>query len=153
MLVDEGLKLLADGQYGIFHSGFRTELIMAAIEAERYDDASSWMATLDAEDLGFEHWWTPEILRARGAFALRVDRDAAKAESLFRQSIALAQRQGALAWELRATLALSELWASQGRGKDALAPLSAICDRFTEAVEMADLSRAQELLSGLRSAG
>jgi predicted ATPase/DNA-binding winged helix-turn-helix (wHTH) protein len=155
MLVDEGLKLLADGQYGIFNSTFRTELILAAIEAERYEDASGWMAALDAEalaeDLGFEHWWTPEILRAKGALALRVDKDAAKAESLFQQSIALAQKQGALAWELRATLVLSELWASQGRGKDALAPLSAICDRFTEGVEMADLSKAQQLLGGLGS--
>jgi tetratricopeptide (TPR) repeat protein len=155
MLVDEGLKLLADGQYGIFNSTFRTELILAAIDAERYDDAASWMAALDAEDvaedLGSEHWWTPEILRARGALALRVDKDAAKAENLFRQSIALAQKQGALAWELRATLALSELRASQGRGKDALAPLSAICDRFTEGVETVDLSRAREVLGGLGS--
>jgi predicted ATPase len=151
MLVDEGLKLLADGQYGIFNATFRTELILAAIDAERYEDASSWMAALDAEDLGFEHWWTPETLRARGAHALRIDKDAAKAESLFQQSIALAQKQGALAWELRATLALSELRASQGRGKDALAPLSAICDRFTEGVELADLSRAQQLVGELGS--
>jgi predicted ATPase/DNA-binding winged helix-turn-helix (wHTH) protein len=151
MLVSEGLKLLAEGQYGIFHSGFRTELILAAIDAERYDDASSWVATLDAEDPGPEHWWTPEILRAKGALALGRDKDAAKAESLFLQSIALAQKQGALAWELRAALALSELWAAEGRGKDALALLSAICDRFTEEVETADLSKAQRLLGGLRS--
>jgi predicted ATPase/DNA-binding winged helix-turn-helix (wHTH) protein len=151
MLVSEGLKLLADGQYGIFHSGFRTELILAAIHAARYDDASTWMATLDAEDPAPEHWWTPEILRAKGALALRVDKDADKAESLFLQSIALAQKQGALAWELRATLALSELWASQGRRQDALALLSAICGRFTEGVEMADMSKAQQLVGDLRS--
>jgi predicted ATPase/DNA-binding winged helix-turn-helix (wHTH) protein len=151
MLVTEGLKLLADGQYGIFHSGFRTELILAAINADRHNDASTWMATLDAEDPGPEHWWTPEILRAKGALALHVDKDAAKAESLFLRSIALAQKQGALAWELRTTLALSELWASQGRRKDALALLPAICDRFTEEVETTDLSKAQQLLSDLRS--
>jgi tetratricopeptide (TPR) repeat protein len=151
MLVNEGLKLLAEGQYGIFHSGFRTEFIVAAIHAERYTDASTWMATLDAEDPTPEHWWTPEILRAKGALALQVDKDAAKAESLFGQSIALARKQGALAWELRATLALSELRASRGRSQDALAPLSAICDRFTEGVEMADLSKAEQLLGGLRS--
>jgi predicted ATPase/DNA-binding winged helix-turn-helix (wHTH) protein len=151
MLVSEGLKLLADGQYGIFHSAFRTELILAAINADRYNDASTWMAKIDAEDQGPEHWWTPEILRARGALALGVDKDVAKAESLFLQSIALAQKQGALAWELRTALALSELWASRGRGKDALTLLPAICDRFTEGIETANLSKAQHLLRDLRS--
>jgi predicted ATPase/DNA-binding winged helix-turn-helix (wHTH) protein len=151
MLVSEGLNLLAEGQYGIFHSAFRTELILAAINADRYGDASTWMAKIDAEDQNPEHWWTPEILRARGALALGMDKDAAKAESLFLQSIALAQKQGALAWELRATLALSELWASQGREKDALTLLPAICDRFTEGIGTANLSKAQHLLSDLRS--
>jgi DNA-binding winged helix-turn-helix (wHTH) protein len=37
------------------------------------------------------------------------------------------------------------------RGKDALALLSAICDRFTEGIETADLSKAQHLLGDLRS--
>jgi predicted ATPase/DNA-binding winged helix-turn-helix (wHTH) protein len=151
MLVSEGLKLLADGQYGIFHSAFRTELILAAINADRYNDASTWMAKIDAEDQGPELWWTPEVLRARGALALGVDKDVAKAESLFLQSIALAQKQGALAWELRTALALSELWASQGREKDALTLLPAICDRFTEGIEMVTLSKAQQLLGDLRS--
>ncbi|WP_334406038.1 hypothetical protein [Bradyrhizobium sp. AZCC 2289] len=152
MLVSEGLKLLADGQYGIFDSAFRTELVLAAINAERYDDASTWMAKIDAEDPGPEHhWWTPEILRARGALALGVDKDVAKAESLFLQSIALAQKQGALAWELRTTLALSELWASRGRGKEALTLLPGICGQFTEGIETANLSKAQRLLGDLRS--
>jgi len=151
MLVGEGLKMLADGQYGIFDSTFRTEIILAAINAHRYDDALAWMAKIDAEDQNPEHWWTPEILRARGALALGVDQDAARAESLFLQSIALAQKQGALAWELRATLALSELWKRQGRQKDALTLLPTICDRFTEGVEMADLRKAQHLLGDLRS--
>jgi predicted ATPase len=143
--------MLADGQYGIFDSTFRTELILAAINANRYDDALAWMAKIDAEDHNPEHWWTPEILRARGALALGVDQDAARAESLFLQSIALARKQGALAWELRATLALSDLWKRQGRQKDALTLLPTICNRFTEGVEMADLTKAQHLLNDLRS--
>ena len=151
MLVSEGLKLLADDRYGIFDSAFRTELILVAIDAERFDDASTWMTTIDAEDQNPEHWWTPEILRAKGALALSVDKDAAKAESLFLQSLALAQKQGALAWELRTALALSELWASQGRKKDALALLPAICDRFTDGSDTADLSKARHLLSELGS--
>jgi predicted ATPase len=109
------------------------------------------MTTIDAEDQNPEHWWTPEILRAKGALALSVDKDAAKAESLFLQSLALAQKQGALAWELRTALALSELWASQGRKKDALALLPAICDRFTDGSDTADLSKARHLLSELGS--
>ncbi|MEH2566484.1 ATP-binding protein [Bradyrhizobium sp. AZCC 2289] len=151
MLVSEGLKLLAGGQYGIFHPVFRTELILAAIDADRYDDALTWMAKIDAEDQGPEHWWTPEILRARGALALGVDKDVAKAESLFLQSMALAQKQGALAWELRTTLALSELWASRGRRKEALTLLPGICGQFTEGIETANLSKAQRLLGDLRS--
>ncbi len=151
VLVSDGLKLLANSQYGIFHPAFRTELILAAINADRYNDASTWMARIDAEDQGPEHWWTPEILRARGVLALGVDKDVAKTERLFLQSIALAQKQGALAWELRATLALSELWASRGRWKDALTLLTGICDRFTDGIETADLSKAHNLLSDLKS--
>ena len=151
MLVTEGLKMLADSRYGIFHSPLRTELVLAAINADRYDDASTWMTTIDAEDRNPEHWWTPEILRAKGALALGLDKDVAQAESLFLRSIALAQTQGALVWELRTTLALSELWASRGREKDALTLLPAICGRFTDGIEIADLSRAQHLLGDLGS--
>ena len=46
---------------------------------------------------------------------------------------------------------MSELWVDKGQEKDALALLSAICDRFNEGVEIADLSKAQRLLGGLGS--
>jgi hypothetical protein len=79
-------------------AAFRTELVQAAVNADRYSDALSWMGKIDAEDQGPEHWWRPEILRLKGALALSVDRDAAK--SLFRQSLTLVQKQGSLAWEV-----------------------------------------------------
>jgi tetratricopeptide (TPR) repeat protein len=150
MLVDEGLKLLDDGRYGIFHPAFRTEFVQAAINADRHSDALNWMGKIDAEDQGSEHWWMPEVLRLKGALALSVDRDTSKAENLFRQSLTLAQKQGSLAWELRTATALSKLWIRQDRRKDALNLLPEICDRF-KGVETADLSKARHLLGGLTS--
>jgi predicted ATPase/DNA-binding winged helix-turn-helix (wHTH) protein len=153
MLVSEGLKLLEDGQYGIFHPVFQTEFVQAAVNADRYSDALNWMGKIDADDQGPEHWWKPETLRMKGALALSVGRDTAKAESLFRQSLTLAQKQGSLAWELRTTLALSELWASRGQGRNALTLLAVICERFTDGIETADLSKARHLLNDLRPSG
>lgn len=75
-----------------------------------------------------------------GSTALRVDNDVVKAEDLVRQSIAIARKQGALAWELRAALALSELRARRGRAEDGLTVLRVICDRFTEGIETADMA-------------
>ena len=73
----------------------------------------------------------------------------AQAESNFQEALAIAQRQDAKSWELRAALSLSELWRTQNRGKDAYDLLKPIYAWFSEGLDTKDLIRAKNLLKEL----
>jgi predicted ATPase len=96
---------------------------------------------------------TAEILRLSGEQLLSsVDSNrTAMAEVAFRSAIRVAQDQGALAWELRATTSLARLLGSQGRPGKAAAALRAVHDRYTEGFESADIVSARSLLEELQS--
>jgi predicted ATPase len=93
-------------------------------------------------------WAAPELLRCWGGQLARVGAGA-QAERVFRQALALARRQGALAWELRAATSLAELLALRGRGQGAavleplLAPLLA---RYREGFATRDVVSARSFL-------
>ncbi len=72
------------------------------------------------------------------------------AEADFREAIALAQSMGAKAWELRATMSLARLIASQGRREEARTMLAEIYNWFTEGFDTADLIDAKALLDQLQ---
>ena len=57
----------------------------------------------------------------------------------------------AKAWELRATISLARLLASQGRRNDARTMLADIYNWFTEGFDTADLKDAQALLDELNA--
>ena len=72
-----------------------------------------------------------------------------EAEQCLKAAIALAQRQEAKFWELRAATSLAKLWANQGRreeGRDLLAPVHGC---FTEGLNTVDLKDAKALLDEL----
>ena len=71
------------------------------------------------------------------------------AEADFREAIALAQKMGAKAWELRATMSLARLLAKQGRRDEARTMLAEIYGWFTEGFDTADLKEAKALLDEL----
>jgi predicted ATPase len=72
-----------------------------------------------------------------------------EAEAYFHKAIALAQRQSAKAWELRAVISLSQLWQRQGKKKEAHEMLLEIYSWFTEGFDTADLKDAEALLEEL----
>jgi tetratricopeptide (TPR) repeat protein len=78
--------------------------------------------------------YRPEIFRLRGQLRLKQGQTEL-AEADFREAIALAQKMGAKAWELRATISLAGLLASQGRRDQARTMLAAIYNWFTEGFE------------------
>ena len=88
-----------------------------------------------------------ELYRLKGELMLRQNK--AEAENYFVQAINIAQRQGALAWELRAALSMSRLWQSQGRQAEARRLLADIFGRFSEGFSTPDLQEAQALLDEL----
>jgi len=91
----------------------------------------------------------PETLRIPGELQLKGG-DLQLAESDFRESIALARKMGAKAWELRTTMSLARLLASNGHRADAHTMLAEIFGWFSEGFDTADLKAAKELLEQLR---
>jgi class 3 adenylate cyclase/tetratricopeptide (TPR) repeat protein len=94
--------------------------------------------------------YRPEALRIRGELRLKSGQTDA-AEGDFRDAIALAQKIGAKAWELRAAMSLAQVLRKRGdvpEARDLLTPLYA---SFTEGFDTADLREAKALLDELRA--
>jgi predicted ATPase len=71
------------------------------------------------------------------------------AEADFRDSIALAQKQGAKAWELRSAMSLARMLREHGDYRAAHTLLNPIYRWFTEGFDTADLKDAKALLKEL----
>jgi predicted ATPase len=71
------------------------------------------------------------------------------AEADFRESVALAQKMGAKAWELRASMSLARLLRDTNRRDEARAMLAEIYGWFTEGFDTADLKDAKAQLDEL----
>jgi hypothetical protein len=92
-----------------------------------------------------------EVLRVRGELELTTEVTGANASAreAFSQSLELARRQDALAWELRAAISLARLKQrhdARAAARDILAPTYS---RFTEGFETYDLRVARALLEEL----
>jgi len=88
----------------------------------------------------------------RGELLLTEDStNTVEADRAFRTATAVARRQGAKSWELRATTSLSRLLANRGRREEARSMLGEIYNSFTEGFDTADLKDAKTLLEELRS--
>ena len=75
--------------------------------------------------------------------------DAAQAEACFHQALAIARRQQAKSWELRAATSLARLWQRQGKRAEARELLAPVYGWFTEGFDTADLQEARALLEEL----
>jgi predicted ATPase len=88
-----------------------------------------------------------EAYRLQGELLLRqAVPDAAQAETSFQQALAIAHRQQAKSWELRAAVSLSRLWQQQGKQDEAQQLLAPLYSWFTEGLDTADLQEAKALL-------
>jgi predicted ATPase/DNA-binding winged helix-turn-helix (wHTH) protein len=93
----------------------------------------------------------PELHRIKGVLlALQPPPDDRASEDALSAAVGLARRQGALAWELRATASLARQRLKRGRSAKVLRELAAVHDRFTEGRETADLRAARDLLERQR---
>jgi tetratricopeptide (TPR) repeat protein len=92
--------------------------------------------------------YRPEMLRLRGELLLKKSRTE-PAEADFHQAIALAQKIGAKAWELRATMSLARLLSETDRRDQARTMLANIYGWFTQGFDTADLKDAKALLDEL----
>jgi DNA-binding winged helix-turn-helix (wHTH) protein/predicted ATPase len=95
-----------------------------------------------------EGLYEAELHRLKGELALQESRaNRAAAEACFDLAIAVARRQDAKSYELRAAVSLARSWI-QGKKRDAARPLlSGISGWFTEGFDTRDLRAAKTLLS------
>jgi hypothetical protein len=73
-------------------------------------------------------------------------RDTSRAVTYLQQDLALARRQGAKAFVLRAAMGLSRLWQQQGQRAEAYELLAPVYGEFTEGFDTTDLQEAKALL-------
>jgi predicted ATPase len=66
--------------------------------------------------------------------------------------MALAERQDALTWRLRAAISLADLWLARGRAEDAAAMLAPIHGQFRSGADWPLLRRAADCLEQSRRA-
>ena len=91
-----------------------------------------------------------EIHRLKGELLLkRDDSNAAEARNCFERAVEIARKQSAKSLELRATMSLARLLASQGHRDEAHRMLAEIYGWFTEGFDTADLKDAKALLDEL----
>jgi predicted ATPase len=64
-------------------------------------------------------------------------------------ALAVAQRQNAKFWELRAAMSMARLWRDQGKREEARKLLAPIYGWFTEGFDTLDLKEAKVLLHEL----
>jgi ATP/maltotriose-dependent transcriptional regulator MalT len=86
--------------------------------------------------------YMPESLRIRAELSA-LQGDVAAAEEYLARSLALARKQGAMSWELRAAMSLARL---HGHDQSARELVGSLYRRFAEGFETADMRGAKELL-------
>ena len=90
-----------------------------------------------------------EAYPLQGELLRQATPDVAQAEACFQQALAIARRQQAKSWELRAAMSLSRLWQQQGKRAEAYELLAPLYGWFTEGFDTADLQEAKALLEAL----
>ena len=97
-----------------------------------------------------ERWFEADVYRIAGNIALKTPKpDAAKAEAYFERALAVARKQQAKSWELRAAMSMARLWRDQGKRDEARALLAPVYGWFTEGFDTRDLKEAKSLLDEL----
>jgi predicted ATPase len=102
-------------------------------------------------EAGEERSHYAEILRLMGWIQIQRGHPG-EAVTTLRKAIAVARKQAAKSWELRAATTLARLLASRGKKTEALALLAPVYDWFTEGHETRDLREAAQLLTEIRGA-
>jgi predicted ATPase len=133
------------------------ETLWLALLAEQYGKAAQVEEGLRllSEALAIAHTrglrlWEAELHRLQGELLLaHSGAQQAAVEACFRQALDISRRQGAKAFELRATLSLSRLRQCQGRRDEVRELLAGIYGWFTEGFDTADLQEAKVLLKVL----
>jgi predicted ATPase len=150
-LLVAGIALFSDAGCHILEPFLLTTLAEAYGMAAQPEEGLNRLAEAEALiQRTRERWVEAELHRLRGTLLLSLDRHE-PAEESYRQALAVAQRQSAKFWELRAALDLARLWRDQGKRTEARELLSPVYGWFTEGFDTPVLKEAEALLEQLQS--
>jgi predicted ATPase len=130
---------------------FLTGLATAHAELNQLDDA--WRGIDEARvtiERTNERWCEAEVTRVAGEIVLKAaSRDLGKAQAYFEDALAIARKQHAKSWELRAAMSMARLCRHVGKPDEARDVLASVYGLFSEGLETLDLKRARALLDEL----
>jgi predicted ATPase len=153
---DEGTQRLREGLEAYRQTGaelFRPYSLALLADAcrktGRYDEALKYLGeALESTHRHDAHFYTAEIYRLRGEILSEGGKDDPGAESAYAESMRVAEKQGALSFELSATLGLATLLSKQGRVPEMRTALAHIVAKFAATADSAYLQKARALLTG-----
>ena len=126
-------------------------LARAHAELGQFDDAMRCIGeALTTVETTKERWFEAEANRVAGEIALKSpEANMAKAPAYFEHALAIARKQQAKSWELRAAMSMARLWRDQGKPQQAHELLAPIYGWFTEGFDTTDVQEARELVEAL----
>jgi len=154
----EGIRRIREGLAAFRTTGadigrpyFLSLLVEACLKTGRFEEGLSVLTEAEAvADQNENHSHDAELFRLKGELLLKQDHsNAAEARQHYQRAIDIARGQDAKSNELRATISLARLLASQGRRDEARAMLAEIYGWFTEGFDTRDLKEAKALLDEL----
>ena len=154
----DAIKMLTSGFIALRSTGttcwtplYSSNLARAYVELGKFDDA--WRCISEATtaiETTKERWFDAEVNRIAGEIALMSpEPDAAKAEEYFEHALAVARKQQAKSWELRAGMSMARLWRDQGKPQQARELLAPVYGWFSGGFDTLDLKEAKALLKEL----
>jgi class 3 adenylate cyclase/predicted ATPase len=150
-LIGSGITLFRSLGSTYWLPTFLSNLAMVYAERGQIDDA--WRCITEAMtgiETTEERWFEAEVNRVAGEIALRSPPpDTTKAQAYFERALAVARKQQAKSWELRAAMSLARLWRDQGKVSEARELLAPVYGWFTEGFDTCDLKEAKALLEEL----
>jgi tetratricopeptide (TPR) repeat protein len=152
----EGLALLTQGRTELRSCGAVNNIPMVLTWlAEAYatlrqsaDERNCLAEAAQIVDVTEERFLEAELQRVSGDLLKAAD-DQPGAERHYRQAIAVAERQSARLFQLRASVSLARLWRNQGKHAEARDQLGPVYNWFTEGFDAPDLKDAKSLLDEL----
>ena len=128
-------------------------LAMAYAEVGQINDARRCIdEAMTAMEATNERWYEADIHRIAGEIALISPKpNGAKAEAYFAHALAVARKQQAKSFELRAAMSMARLWCDQGKPDEARDLLAPVYGWFTEGFDTSDLKQAKVMLDEFAS--
>jgi predicted ATPase len=150
-VITTGLSALQATGAATFVPRHLSSLAGAFADLDQFDDARRCISeAIAAVEKTKDKFFQSEVNRIAGKIALKSpEADAAKAEEYFERALAVARRQQAKSWELRAAISMAQLWRDQGKVQQARELLAPVYEWFTEGFDTRDLKEAKALLEEL----